>query len=344
MKTTHQNRSKAMNSLQRQVKNIINQSIIADLALGFEPEIEVPHKWEILDRYSQSGFHYAGLAIAGEFTSLETTIRYLSRHRAKIRHESHKYLIVDKAIDIQRAKQENKLALGFWLQGSTPLANDINMVETYYQLGIRYILLCYNTRNGLGDGLVEKIDRGLSQLGFRMIEEMNRVGMLIDLSHGGIKTSLDAIEASKDPVIFSHSNAYHIAPHIRNLTDEQIKAVAGKGGIIGVNGTSLLLGSEKSTSQKLVDHIDYIADLVGVQHIALGLDLVYFHEILGTFYEKAGVTTYPKTYGSMHSFDSFQPEKINELIEVLLTRSYSESTVKDILGGNFLRVIQQVWK
>ena len=194
-----------------------------------------------------------------------------------------------------------------------------------------------------GNGIVEKVDGGLSQLGFKIIEEMNRVGMLIDLSHGGIKTSLDAIDASKDPVIFSHSNAYGIAPHIRNLQDEQIIAVASKGGIIGINGASQLLGSEKSTSDKFADHIDYITNLVGSEHISLGLDLVYFHEILSMFYERAGEVFYPKGYIAGVT-DSFQPEKIGELIETLLKRGYSETAIKNILGGNYLRVIHQVWK
>jgi membrane dipeptidase len=166
---------------------------------------------------------------------------------------------------------------------------------------------------------------------------------VIDLSHGGIKTSLQAIEASKDPVIFSHSNAYGVTPHIRNLTDEQIVAVANKGGLIGVNGLALLLGVEKASAKKLADHIDYMANLVGnSDHISLGLDLVYFHEILEMFYQKAGATTYPKGY--LGSMDSLQPEKIDEIIEELLTRGYSDSIVKNILGGNFLRVAEQVWK
>jgi membrane dipeptidase len=332
-----------MKNLQRRIKGIKNEAIIADLALGFEPDIEVSHKWDLFDRYMQSGMHYIGLALAGEFTSLETAIRYISRHRARIQSEPTKYLIVDKAEDILTAKQQNKLALGFWLQGANPLANDIHMVETYYELGIRYILLAYNTRNAIGDGVIEKEDGGLSQFGLKVIEEMNRIGMIIDLSHGGIKTSLQAIEASKDPVIFSHSNAYGIAPHVRNLTDEQIIAVANKGGVIGVNGLALLLGSEKPSGKKFVDHIDYMTNLVGhSNHISIGLDLVYFHEVLDLFYQKAGLTTYPKGY--LGPIDSLQPEKIDEIIEELLLRHYSESAIKNILGGNFLRVAKQVWK
>lgn len=140
-----------MHEFQQQMNSIKNQAVILDIALGFEPEIEVPHKWGLLDRYTQSGFSYVGLAIAGEFTSLETTIRYMARHRAKIQSEPNKYIFVEKAEDILTAKQQNKLALGFWLQGANPLANDINMVETYYKLGVRSILLSYNTRNAMGE-------------------------------------------------------------------------------------------------------------------------------------------------------------------------------------------------
>lgn len=326
-----------------QVQNIKNQALIADMALGFEPEIEVPQKWTMLDSYLKAGFNYLGIAIAGEFTTLETTIKYLSRHRAYINNQKDKYIIVNTINDIYAAKQQHKLALSFWLQGSNPLATDINMVSTYYQLGIRYILLCYNTRNAVGDGVVETQNGGLSQFGHELIAEMNRIGMLIDLSHGGITTSLEAIAASQDPVIFSHSNAYGVTPHVRNLRDEQIIAVAKKNGVIGINGMAMLLGVQSSTSDDLIKHIEYMANLVGTtHHLSLGLDVVYFHEILELFYQKAGNVTYPKGY--VGSMDSFMPEKIDELIEALLKRNYSEMDIKNILGGNFIRVAGQVWK
>lgn len=325
------------------IQTLKQQAVIADMALGFEPEIEVPHKWQVLERYHKAGAHYVGLAIAGEFTNLDTTIRYLSRHRARFQNESEKYLLVDKAADILTAKQQGKLAIGFWLQGTNPLANDIHMVDTYYRLGVRYMLLVYNTRNAIGDGLVEKTDGGLSQFGHLVIQEMNRVGMLIDLSHSGIKTSLETIEASRDPVIFSHSNAYGIAPHVRNLSDAQIKAVANKQGLIGLNSVALLLGSERYSSEKLVDHIDYMADLIGdVHHIGLGLDMVYFQDIVEQFLQNTSPSTYPTGY--LGSLDSFQPDNLDALIDTLCKRHYSSEAIMAMLGGNFLRVAQQVWR
>lgn len=209
-------------------------------------------------------------------------------------------------------------------------------------LGIRQILLAYNTRNSIGDGILEKNDAGLSVFGYKVIEEMNRVGMLIDMSHGGIKTSLDVIEASEDPVIFSHSNAQGVNPHIRNLTNEQIQAIANKKGLIGINGAGLILGVEEPTAEKYIEHINYISNLVGsVNNIAMGLDLVYFNEMLPIFFEKSGFN-YPKGY--LGSMKGIQPEQIDEIIEALLCSHYSDEDVKKILGGNFLRIISTVWK
>lgn len=331
-----------MNKHNVRIQDIKKNSIIADIAMDFLPEIEIPIMWEVLERYHQSGFHFLNIALAGDLTSIDTTIRYLSRQRAKIETQNDKYIIVKKSDDILKAKQENKLALGFWFQGSTPLANDINLIETYYLLGIRQILLTYNTRNSIGDGILEQPDAGLSAFGYKVIEEMNRVGMLIDMSHGGIKTSLDVIDASKDPVIFSHSNAQGINPHVRNLTDEQIKAIAEKNGLIGMSGVGLLLGAEEPTTEKYVNHIDYICNLVGAaDNIAIGLDLIYFNDMLPIFFEKSGLN-YPKGY--LGSMKGLQPEQIDEIIETLLGAHYSDENIKKILGGNFLRVASKVWK
>lgn len=331
-----------MNKNNIHIMDIKRSAIVADIAMDFLPEIEIPSMWEMLERYHHSGFNFLNIALAGDMTSPETAMHYISRQRSKIQKLNDQFIIVKKAEDILKAKKENKLALGFWFQGSTPLANDINLIETYYILGIRQILLAYNTRNAIGDGILERNDAGLSTFGYKVIEEMNRVGMLIDMSHGSIKTSLNVIEASKDPIIFSHSNAQGVNPHVRNLTDEQIIAIANKNGIIGINGMGLILGVEEPTTEKYIEHINYICNLVGsVDNIAIGLDLVYFNEILPVFFEKSGLN-YPKGY--LGSMKGLQPEQIDEIIETLIRSHYSDNDIKKILGDNFLRVVSKVWK
>ncbi len=327
-------------------ETLAEKSIICDLALGFEPELEVASKWDLIPRYLNAGFNFLGLAISGDSTSLETTMRYLARHRNRLEQDD-KIIMVNTVADIQLAKKLNKLAVCFWFQGTNALNNDINMVDIYYDLGVRYLLLTYNKRNAVGDGCAETHDGGLSDFGRLLIERMNKVGMLIDLSHASLKTSLDVMACSEDPVIFSHSNVFSVHPHPRNLKDQQIKVCAAKGGIIGINGANMLLGEKGATIEAMIEHIDAISQLVGSEYVSLGLDLVYFHSVLELFFEKTNPGVYSKEYLSNmdpQSWQSVQPESILQLIEGLQKRGYKNDAIQGILGENFLRVTKEVWR
>lgn len=329
-------------------KQLYQAAMVMDNALGFEPEISVPHKWDVIERYAQAGFSHISIAIATDSTTLETTIRYIAEQTAQIKSQSEKYILVKSADDIRRAKNENKLAISYMFQGTNPIAKDLNMVDTYYQLGVRSMILSYNVRNPIGDGCTELTDAGLSRLGTKLIEKMNQVGMLIDCSHTGYRTSLEAMELSSKPVIFSHSNVHAIYPHPRNLKDEQIIACAKTGGFIGINGINLLTGDENASLEKYVTHIEYIANLVGPQHVALGTDFIYFPEIFENFM-RTNTINYPVDYIKMNQDlmktpKCLQPERIIELVDLLLQRGFSEAAIKGILGENYLRVVKQVWQ
>jgi len=171
---------------------------------------------------------------------------------------------------------------------------------------------------------------------------MNRVGMLVDCSHTGHRTSMEAIDVSTAPVICSHSNAKALLSHDRNISDELIKACAGSGGVIGMNGMGIYIADNDASTQALVRHIDYMSDLVGPQHIGLGLDYVFYEE---SFYArvKANPNAYPPDkYPIPQQF--FKPEQLPELTETLLMRGYPEDAVRGILGENVLRVARAVWK
>jgi membrane dipeptidase len=329
-------------------RELYQTSIVMDNAFGFEPEISVPHKWDVVMRYAKAGFSHVSLAVATDATSLETTIRYLAEQTAYINAHPEHYILVKSVADILRAKQKNKFGISFMFQGTNPIAKDLHMVDIYYQLGVRSMILAYNIRNPMGDGCTELTDAGLSRLGSKLIEKMNQTGMLIDCSHTGYRTSLEAMEQSKKPVIFSHSNVYAIYPHPRNLKDEQIIACAKTGGFIGINGVNLLTGDENASLTKYIEHIEYIADLVGPQHIVLGTDLIYFPDIFGNFMQSNSIM-YPTDYikinvALMKQPKCLQPEQIIELVEILIARGFSTTDVKGILGENYLRVIKQVWQ
>lgn len=296
----------------------------------------------VIPRYLAAGCNYVSLTIGSDRWTLEQTVLVVAAERARYARHADKYVLVESVDDIIRAKNERKLALGFNFQGTNGLAGHLDMVALYYKLGVRSMLLAYNQKNLVGDGCHERTDAGLSRFGVSLIKEMNRTGMLVDCSHTGYRTSMEAIETSSAPVICSHSNAKALLPHDRNIPDDLIKACARSGGVIGMNGMGIYIADNDASTAALVRHIDYMADLVGPQHIGLGLDFVFYEQ---NFYArvKANPNRYPPDkYPIPQQF--FKPEQLPELTELLLKRGYEEDAVRGILGENFLRVAGSVWK
>jgi len=230
--------------------------------------------------------------------------------------------------DIYRAKEERKLAVILQFQNTIPIEHDVRLLEVWYKLGVRIVELTYNERNLVGDGCMEKADCGLSEFGRKVVEEMNRIGLVIDLSHVGERSASEAIELSKDPLIFSHSNARAVCDVPRNISDEHIKAVAEKRGVIGINALSPFLrkdGEKQGTTlTDYLKHIDHVVKLVGVDFVGIGTD-----------------------YTEGEGPPRFCFRSITDLLDVaalLLENGYSDKDLKKIMGENWLRVFKAVWK
>jgi len=251
-------------------------------------------------------------------------------------------VLASSAADIEAAKRTGRVAVVLQFQGGNPFEYDPNLVEAFHRLGVRIVQLTYNARNPLGDGCTERTDVGLSDLGLAVIAELNRLGMLLDLSHVGIRTSLEALEASRAPAIFSHSNAGAVCDHPRNLTDEQLRLVARKGGVVGVNAFPAFVRRDGApTVEDLLDHVDYLVQVMGANHVGLGLDFATENE---DDYEYFGYKPefYPRppwTYPA--GIDGFAA--IPNVTRGLVERGYGDDDVRKILGGNFLRVFRAVW-
>src|SRR5690625_232194 len=279
---------------------------------------------------------------------LGTWLKRLNVQESKLMH-------IQTVDDIYEAKRTNKLGILFHFQNSLPIERNINLLAVYQKLGVRVIQLTYNQKNHIGDGCDERTDGGLSEFGIEVIKEMNRLGIVVDVSHTGYRTTLEAIELSEKPVIASHSNVYSICPVARNLKDEQIIAIAKKGGVIGINGfPGFVSNKDKPSLDNYIDHIDYIVNLVGIDHVAISLDfyegmssitsdteanLMYKQQILDGRWKKETYPKPPRNYPQGLSL----PEEFPNLTKALLERGYSQHDIKLIMGANFIRVFKNVW-
>ena len=292
-----------------------------------------------LARYKNCGVNFVSLNIGMDMDSFENVMQVLARFRNYITSHNDEYVLALSVQDILMAKESGKLAIAFDLEGSDPLLGNINMVSFYYDLGVRQMLLAYNKDNRASGGCMEG-DIGLTSFGKEVIREMNRVGMVVDVSHMGHRATMEAFEVSSKPVIFSHSNPKALHEHARNISDEQIKACAQTGGVIGINGIGDFLGG--TSSELIVQNIEYVLNLVGPEHVGIGLDYVIDkQEVLD--YIKNNPDVFPAD--KIADFMTFvEPEQIPEFTELLYQKGYSEQVISGILGGNFLRVARGTWK
>jgi membrane dipeptidase len=257
------------------------------------------------------------------------------------------------AEDIEKAKNERKLGIILGSQQAEIIGDDVDMLTVYKRMGLRIIQLSYYVQSPFGEGFNERTDGGLTKLGVEVVAEMNRLGLLIDVSHCKDQVTMDAANFSRLPVVATHANPRALAKHPRNKTDEQIRAIASKGGVIGMVSYRRLCETKSGIRPELsdfLDCVDYTVGLVGPDHVGIGLDTDPFWD------EKAYdefQTTYPdfKTYAhdwgwkDRNVFTKDGREDISGLIQItkgLLSRGYREEDVRKILGLNFLRVFREV--
>lgn len=296
---------------------------------------------EELDRWAAAGCDYLSINAVFDVQPWITGVEALSQCRQWIRRHPDRYVQVEIVDDVHRAKREGKLAISFDIEGMNALDGDVGMVDVYYRLGVRHMLFAYN-RNNLAGGGCHDDDPGLTGFGRDVIREMNRVGMVVDCSHTGHRTTMEAMEASETPVIFSHSNARRLCDHERNISDDQIDACAQTGGVVGVTGVGLFLGEGGATVDHLVEHIDYMVERVGPEHVGFGMDSVLQRKQVPFVRDRR---YWPEhLYPDGLSLGYVPPESLPQLTQKLLDRGYDETSVRAVLGENFLRIAGQVWK
>ena len=253
------------------------------------------------------------------------------------------------ADDILQAKKDGKTAVFLGWQNASPIENDLDRLQLFYDLGIRIIQVTYNERNLLGNGCYERVDDGLSNFGLDAISIMNQLGILIDLSHVGDRTTLETIDASEKPVAFTHCNARSFVDHVRNKPDDALNALVEKGGVVGANAwPSFLSKGYESTLDDYVDAIDDLVERVGIDHVGMGTDFCqdqpysFFQYLFAQQGKKIRPMplSIPDPHYHPHGFSG--PDEMPDLAGALVDRGYSDEDIAKVLGGNFLRLFKEV--
>lgn len=298
--------------------------------------------WERLARFAKAGVSAIGLTLAGDNHNSAEALRITAWARRQIQERS-SLMLVEKLEDIVTAKRAGKLAVVFQFEGTRCFERDLNVIDAFYAMGVRQTLLAFNSANCTGGGCAEPVDGGLTPYGRRFVRESERVGMLVDLSHVGRRTSLDALAIAQKPMVFSHSNANAVHPSFRNIDDEQARACAATGGLVGISGSSEYLGDPKCRTSALFRHLDHYVQLLGPAHVGLGFDVIFDVKHVNEWV-RARPEEWPMAQDpAWPGFSYAVPEQIVELIGVMLANGYSEGAVEDILGRNYLRICSQVW-
>jgi membrane dipeptidase len=289
----------------------------------------------------------------GGTDNARTTLNTLAKwHR--LLNERDDLLLVRQARDIEIAKQSGRVGIYLHFQGTDPIEDNLDLIDLYKALGVGVIQLAYNVRNRVGDGCEERTDAGLSRFGIKLIERLNKSHVIIDCTHTGQRTSLDAIEHSTAPVILSHSNVNSVHPSPRNVSAELIDAIAKSGGVIGVVGfPAMVADTATPLLDQFIAHIDAIVQRVGIDHVGLGID--YYSGQVGVATNEEAMRLYNELVSSglwgaaypppPHHYPAGieTPRTLPNLTLRLLERGYREADVRKILGGNWLRVMQSVW-
>jgi len=295
-----------------------------------------------LARHKAAGFDAVTVNIGFGEQGPEDHLRMLAALRRWVLARPDEYLLLLRPEDVECAHATGRLAVGFDIEGANAVGDQLSLIQLYYDLGVRWMLMAYNQANRVGGGCQSE-DEGLTAFGRAVVAEMERVGMQVCLSHTGHRTVRDVLAVATRPVIFSHSNCAALHPHPRNIPDELIRACAATGGVVGINGVGIFLGRNDISSQTYARHVDHVVQLVGPQHVSMALDYVFDTQELEEQLEQMK-DTFPPGLGYELGARFMPPEQLEEIVALLQGWGYGDDALKALLGGNLLRLARQVWK
>ena len=308
---------------------------------------------EMLANARASGITAINLTIGG--TTPEAVFKDMAKWERDIDRHPDTLTRIRSVADLDAAKRDRKLGLIYGFQDAVSIGADLSRVALYKTYGVRIVQLTYNVRNMFGDGCLQPENGGLTPLGRQLVEELNAQGVIVDLGHVGQRTTAEAIAHSAKPVAISHSGCRAIADRPRSKLDADLKAMADKGGVVGIYLMPFLTMGGQPTSADLIRHIEHAVDVCGEDHVGIGSDLSITPHVVNdeylrvhrTFVEqriKAGVAAPGEDPAvPMFTTDLNMPRRMERIADLLLARQHSEARVEKIIGRNFARLVRDVW-
>jgi membrane dipeptidase len=329
---------------------VIERTLVIDmlgvLKLDFEPTaFASPASEEAIAQFRSSGitaFHNS-IGTGGPLAQQET-LEFLAAWQGYVGRNSQLFTLAGTLADLERAKAERRVAVIMGIQNSEHFQEPKD-VKRFYQLGQRCSQLTYNSQNYLGTGGTDRVDGGVTDFGAEIIKAMNEVGMLIDVSHCGDRTTLDAIEISAKPIAITHSNCRALNNHPRLKTDEAITKLAARGGVMGITGVrNFVRDREPTTVEHVVDHIDHVVKLAGIEHVGIGTDSdLNGYDDMPEEQRKQLMAMYKSSYAFRDKLDTDGFDHPQKIYEALIRRGYSDDNISAVLGGNFRRLLGATW-
>lgn len=334
--------------LQQDVDQLYKQAIVID-------GLVIPRGWDEDSFKALAKSGYTGFNASLASRNLKVALASLTDWRNRVKENSDKLIHATTADDFVKAKKENKAAVMFGFQNATMIEKSIDNINTLYDAGTRWIQLTYNERNLLGDGCTERTNAGLSDFGIEAVERMNELGIVVDLSHCGRQTTNDGIKFSKTGASLNHTMCEALYKnHPRAKTDAQIRAMADKGGVIGIICLGYMIGPDpggKTTLDTYVDHIDHAVKIAGIDHVGVAADFaIQGLEATGATRENWYVprlTRFKPSYQVRWPPwipELEKPDRYQSVARLLKKRGYSSGDIEKILGQNWLRYFRETLK
>ena len=285
--------------------------------------------------------------------AFQATVQALAYFDREIGQHADAFMKVRSLSDLTDAKSRGLLGLIMGFQDTTMLGTDLSRLDIFRDFGVRIIQLTYNVRNLVGDGCLQPENRGLTDFGREVVERMNELGILVDLSHVGDQTSRDAIVASDQPVAFTHSGCRAVYEHPRSKRDEELRAMAERGGVIGIYLMPFLNADGPAQPEHLYRHIEHALQVCGEDHVGIGSDLSITPTVADQTYldglrafaderQRLGIGA-PREHEVLFIPDLNKPQRMGMIADGLLSRGHPERVVEKVIGGNWARLFDTVW-